>query len=344
MSNNFYADIFAKADQSIDVFLSSTISDVAAAVAPMAQKMLLLYIILWGFAAYRGLINEYIMDGVFRILKVIVVMTFATNVGLYSGTIADNIIQLPDFLSELAGGAGSPTDSSKNVLDNILDDGLETGSKYWDRGSLSPLGGEFAPIVLAIFTWLSAFLSTAYAAFLLILSKLALAVLVGVGPLFIIALMFDSTKKFFEAWLAQVMNFAFVSFLTVAVVKLIFTMLASTAADSNLAASGEATLGIWTIASLIILSLVGLLVLMQVMGIASGLGGGMALSTMGAAGAAMGAAGRAAGGLNKRKTDRERKDATTWTSAAGTASRNAMAKVTPGWARRSPPNSIKNQS
>lgn len=343
MANNFYTEIFAKADLSIDFFLSSTISDVAAAVTPIAQKMLLLYVILWGFAAYRGLINEYIMDGVFRILKVIVVMTFATNVALYSGTIADNIIELPDYLSSIVGG-GNPTESAKNTLDRILDDGLETGSKYWDQGSLNPLTGEFAPIVLAIFTWLAVFLSTAYAAFLMILSKMALAVLVGIGPLFIIMLMFDSTKKFFEAWLAQVMNFAFVSFLTVAVVKLIFTMLASTAATTNLAASGADNLGIWTIATLILMSLIGLLVLMQVMGVASGLGGGMALSTMGAAGAAMGAAGRAAGSLNKRKTDRERKDPTTWTSAAGTASRNAMAKVTPGWARRSPPNSIKNQS
>lgn len=342
-ANHFYAAIFTRVDQAIDTFLTSTIAEVAGAVGPIANKMLFLYVLLWGIAAYRGLIQEYIVDGVVRIVKVILVISLATNVGLYSGTIADNLIALPDYLAKMVGG-GSPTADSKATLDKILDDGLETAGKFWESASLNPLNPNISPIFMAVFTLIAIFLSTGYAAFLIVLSKLALAVLVGIGPLFIIMLMFDSTKKFFESWVGQVMNFAFVSFLTVAVVKLIFAVLESTATSTNTAttaavAGGSA--GLWTIASLILISLIGFLVLMQVMGIASGLGGGMALSTMGAAGAAMGAAGRFAGGLNKRKTDRERKDPTTWTSKAGTAMRN---KAGAAWANRKKTNSIKNAS
>ncbi|MFX9866853.1 type IV secretion system protein, partial [Acinetobacter baumannii] len=66
------------------------------------------------------------MDGVFRIVKVVLVISIATQVGLYSDLIANNFIALPDYLSRLVGG-GDLTTSSKNTLDKILSDGLDTG-------------------------------------------------------------------------------------------------------------------------------------------------------------------------------------------------------------------------
>ena len=59
-----------------------------------------------------------------------------------------------------------------------------------------------------------------YAVFLLTLSRIALSVLLAIGPLFIGLLFFESTKRFFEAWLAQLANYAFVSILTVLVAAL----------------------------------------------------------------------------------------------------------------------------
>lgn len=330
----FFKNIFEQADVAAATYISSTVADVTAAIDPVAQKMLLLYVLLWGIAAYRGLINEYIMDGVFRILKVVLVISIATQVGLYSELIANNFIALPDYLSRLVGGSELTT-SSRNTLDKILSDGLITGKVYWEQGSLNPLDADIGPYIMAIFTWLAVLACTTYAGFLMVLSKMALAVLIGLGPLFIIMLMFDTTKKFFETWLAQVVNFALVSALTIGVIKLIFGMLANVAESSKASAIDSASeIGILTIASLIIISVISFLVMLQVMSMASGLAGGIALSTLGAAGAMMSKAKGAVGAANRRTTDRERRDPTTWT---GAVRERARQRASAAWANRKKP-------
>src|SRR6202007_1583674 len=59
-----------------------------------------------------------------------------------------------------------------------------------------------------------------YTIFLLALSRIALSVLLALGPLFIALLLFNSTKRFFETWLAQLSNYAFITIITVLVAAL----------------------------------------------------------------------------------------------------------------------------
>ncbi|MFX6153110.1 type IV secretion system protein, partial [Acinetobacter baumannii] len=75
------------------------------------------------------------------------------------------------------------TTSSKNTLDKILSDGLDTGKVFWEQGSLNPLDMDIGPLIMAVFTWFAVFVCTAYAGFLMVLSKMALSVLVGIGPI-----------------------------------------------------------------------------------------------------------------------------------------------------------------
>ena len=46
-------------------------------------------------------------------------------------------------------------------------------------------------------------LTAVYTMFLLALSKIALSVLIALGPVFIALLFFETTKRFFESWIAQ---------------------------------------------------------------------------------------------------------------------------------------------
>ena len=65
--------------------------------------------------------------------------------------------------------------------------------------------------------------------FLLALSKIALCILLALGPLFIAFLFFETTKRFFEAWIAQMANYAFVTILTVLVAALMMSLVTSAA-------------------------------------------------------------------------------------------------------------------
>lgn len=273
----FLQSIFTVVDAAVDAYISSTVTLVAGEVGPIVNQCFLLYMFLWGFAMYRGMIDEPILDGTFRIMKLLFITHLAVNVGTYNGLVADNIIALPDYLTSVVGDGGT-SGSSRAVLDNILSDTIETGNKLWDEGSiLTNVGALF----MAIIVWLSAILCTGYAAFLLILSKVALGVLVALGPVFIFLAIFDSTKRFFDAWIGQCINYALISAMAISVVKLLFGMYAGVASGSA-AAAASSSFSFASVASLFLLSVICMLVLMQVQSIASSLAGGVALSTLGA--------------------------------------------------------------
>jgi type IV secretion system protein VirB6 len=282
----FLQSIFLTVDQASSTYVGTTVEGVATSIAPVAKQCFTLYVILWGFAMYRGLINEPILDGAFRLMKIGIIISLAISVGQYSTHISNNLLAAPDYLIGLLGNGGSAQDS-KTVLDKILSDAMQSGQTIWEKGSLIPPGSNPGAYLMALIIWVSALVCIGYAAFLIILSKIALAVLVGIGPLFILGLMFDSTKKFFESWLGQAVNYALISGLTVAVIKLLFGMYASAAQGTFQVATTSDDFGILSICSMLIMSVVCFLVLLQVQGIASALAGGVSLSTLGAVNWAM---------------------------------------------------------
>jgi type IV secretion system protein VirB6 len=117
--------------------------------------------------------------------------------------------------------------------------------------------------------------------FLIALSSIALAVLLALGPLFIAALFFDATKRFFSAWMAQLTNYALITVLTVMMAALLLRIVQSYATQT--AARGSAILTVDALNMMLVAVLV-FLVLRQVMPIASGLAGGTSLNSFGAAG------------------------------------------------------------
>lgn len=275
-ATGFLAGIFSMVDASVAHYVTDTLPTVMAAVSPVAHQCFTLYVILWGFAMYRGLISEPIMDGAFRLMKVGTILYFATNVGEFSSQISDNLIALPDYMASVFGGGGVVS-SSKNTLDDIFTACLNLGSDNWQMASMTNLG----PYFYALMIWASSLVCVGYAAFLIILSKVALALVVAFGPAAILCLMFEGTKKFFESWIGQALNYAFVSALAVGVIKLLFGIYLNTA-NGAVAVSGTSDAGFQNFASMLLMSVVCFLILMQVQTIASALAGGVSISTMGA--------------------------------------------------------------
>ena len=114
-------------------------------------------------------------------------------------------------------------------------------------------------------------LTTVYTMFLLALSRIALAVLLAFGPVFLALLLFDTSRRFFEAWLAQLSNYAFLAILTVLVAALMLDVI-STAAEAAVAVGG----GIGIAHALKVCAAAGLtfLIMRQVPAMAQGLASG----------------------------------------------------------------------
>jgi type IV secretion system protein VirB6 len=203
------------------------------------------------------------------------------------------------------------------MIDTIWDRGGAVAAVLWDKGGL--LSGDVGFYVAAAAIYGLLGFVCVYTMFLIALSRIALAVLLGVGPVFVVLALFDATRRFFEAWLHELANYALVTVLTVMVAALMLDLVEAYAVQT--ANRGSAVLTVDALDLALAAGLV-LLVLRQVLPIAARLAGGSALSGFGAVegasrrlfGFAQGAAVAAAGVAPEPEPPRP----AAWRPAAGT--------------------------
>ncbi len=215
----FYTGYFQFLDGYLSKFLSSRVVSIIAFISPVVTAMMAIYVILWGISMMRGSIQEPVWDGILRILKIVTITGIALNAGNYNTYLASFLTHGADELSTtLINGSNAQTENQQTqVLDIALTKGYNAGQAAWQAGGLSDVGDLF----IALLIWLSTFGATAIAGIMIALSKIVLTILVALGPLFIVCTMFDATKRFFDAWIAQCLNYLLVEVLVIAVLTLL---------------------------------------------------------------------------------------------------------------------------
>jgi type IV secretion system protein VirB6 len=279
---HFYEDTFSKLNNALTTYIGDVSADIIGAISGVAYSMLMIYMMLWGWTMMRGMISEPITDGVTRIVRLAVIVGIALNVGRYSTFITNFLWNTPDAMASIVANGYSNPQGNVQFLDGLMSKLYDLGNAYFEAAFAST--GMFPDLGLlggAFLIWIAAVAATAYAAFLLALSKMALAILLGIGPIFVLLLVFEGTKRFFEAWLGQALNYVFLVILTAGAVKLMMTIIVQ---YLNVAAGAAvASPTIEQAVPAIVLCLISALVMMQLPSIASALGGGTAISTLGAA-------------------------------------------------------------
>jgi type IV secretion system protein VirB6 len=120
------------------------------------------------------------------------------------------------------------------------------------------------------------------------------------GPIFMALLLFESTKKFFEAWIAQLCNYAFLTILTVLVAALMLHVV-TVAAQAAAANGGNITVA--DALKVCAAAALTFLIMKQVPSMAQALASGIALSGFGAVGNVVRAGLGVAQGTSKRVKD-----------------------------------------
>jgi type IV secretion system protein VirB6 len=278
-SFHFFSALINELNGLLSTYVTGTATNMITAITPVTTTLLTIYVILWGWSMMRGTISEPVTDGVGRIIRLAVITGIALNIGRYNAFLGDFLWQTPDALaSAISSGTSTP---NITFLDQLMSQMYDLGSAYYQFAHANSTMGipSIGLLLTAWAVWAVGLLATCYGAFLLALSKMGLAILLGVGPLFVLASMFEAFKRFFEAWIGHALNFVFLAVLSGAAIKLIMSIvqhflndntanLASPSIDQAIAAIG--------------LTFIGFLVLCQVPSIASALGGGVAISTLGA--------------------------------------------------------------
>ncbi|MBT2337119.1 type IV secretion system protein [Variovorax paradoxus] len=253
-------------------YVAAKTAVVAGAIEPAVVTLATLYVMMWGFLSLTGRIQEPIWEGVKRILFIAIILGVGLRLWLFNGVIVDTFFNAPSQLAATITDSANPV----SVIDTIWDKGGTVASNLWNKGGV--LAGDFGFYLAGAIVYFIIGGVAVYALFLLVLSKLALTLIFALGPMFICLLFFEATRRFFEAWIAQLANYALVAVLSTLVTSLMLQVVSSYATQT--AARGAAIMTVDALNMVLCASLV-LLVMRQVMSIAAGLASGIALSSFG---------------------------------------------------------------
>src|ERR1700733_3479929 len=181
---------------------------------------------IWGYLQLMGRIEEPFIAGLKRIVVLAVVLGVALQLWLYNTVIVDTFFNAP---GELAAGIIGTYDSV-TVVDQIIFAGGDAAALLIQKGGI--FNGDFSYYLAGFAVYVIVGLTAIYTIFLLALSRIALSVLLALGPLFVALLFFETTKRFFESWIAQLANYAFVAILTVLVAALMMTVISTAATQA----------------------------------------------------------------------------------------------------------------
>ena len=268
----FFGEYMQWLGRLLATYIGDTAATVAGAIEPAVMTLATLYLMTWGYLQLTGRIDEPVTQALKRFALLALVIGGGLRLWLYNGVVVDTFFNAPTQLAAAVIGAYDPV----TIVDQIVFTGGDAAEALLEKGGI--LHGHFSYDLAGVAVYLIVSLTAVYAVFLLSLSRIALSILLALGPLFIVLALFDNTRRFCEAWIAQLANYALIAILTVLVAALMMSLL------SSAAQAAAATGGGVSIADAVRVCMAAgmtFLVMRQVMPMASGLASGVALSTFG---------------------------------------------------------------
>jgi len=281
IDNHIFDDLFAYLETATTQYFTNGAADVASSFHGVAYTLVTLYVVMYGGLLLFGRVQEPILDGVARILKATFIVTFATDSALYASDVANFLYNWPSALAGVL--SGTEATSTTELMNHIVGSGLDLAGKAWETASISNIGGYLIAVLLFVVTAIVSIIT----ATLIISSKFGLALLLALGPIFILMMLFDATRKFFDMWLGACVTAGFTIVLVGMAVALVFKYYGATfdAASSNVEASG----GIVSLGDIALPTIIGGIAayfIKDIPQLAGSLGGGISTASIGAASAA----------------------------------------------------------
>lgn len=284
---NFFATFNQWLNGLLATYIETNVVRIAEALQPAIVTLGILYVLIWGLLQIFGRIEEPLLEGLKRIAVLALVFGIALHLWLYEDVIIDTFYEAPAQL----GRAIIRTYDPIHIVDEIMAQGSDAAELLLAKGGI--FDGDFAYYLAGLAVLAMVGLTAVYTMFLLALSRIALSVLLALGPLFIALMFFDTTRRFVETWIAQMANYAFIAILIVLVAALMLAVVGS-ATQAATALGGD--IQIADAVRVCLAAGLTLLVMRQVPSMAAGLASGIALSSFGVISGVVGATRRAAGG------------------------------------------------
>ena len=267
-------------DAMLNTFVTQTASNVILGFQLLVLTCVALYITTTGYAITTGAVEAPMRTFLKQCLKIIIITAFCMTSDGYMSTVVSAIQGLESGLADIM---SSPTATSTNiyqVLDKSVSSGLDVAYDMLGKAAkreFFEIGQMFWDLINALMMAIAVFLIHLPAAATIIMAKLGLGILLGIGPLFIAALMFPITAPWFDKWFQQAMAFILeiaivmvVVTVGVALYKALFEKVIVTGADNPIA----------SFVQIIALALIVLFALKKTSGLGSQIAGGISFGAV----------------------------------------------------------------
>ena len=271
-------------DSIINTYVFGVYNNINGTVISLWTAGFTLFVAIYGFriVVSGSMSAEETFNNAVKMMFVFVIATQADNFTFF---VFNFFTEFPNELSAVI------LDSSQATVNGTATEGTASGTnaalgRFFDdgfaaAGAIALQGGTFNPLpyLYSFLVIIGTLALTGISLILLIVAKVFVAVLLAVGPLFVLALMFPTTRGFFEGWFRALMNYAFIPLFAYAVLALILRILTGTTVDL-LANSGPGQNNVLPfMASFLLMTFIGVVVMSQVPNMTASVTGGFAVQT-----------------------------------------------------------------
>ncbi|WP_375666747.1 type IV secretion system protein [Bartonella sp. TT121SHDZB] len=271
MNFTIFTQLFTEIDKITKIYVTDISSKAIATITPFVSIGITIAFIIYGWLIIRGAIDMPLSGFVNRFLRISIITSIALTAGLYQPEITNLITQMPHDLSKALIKNPLTDQQLMNLLDKAADRGFQYASRLFGETVFFDANGLLYGL-LGIVILLATSLVVAIGGGLVLLTKIAIALLVGWGPIFIIALLWQPTYRFFEQWIAQVLSYTILFVLLATVFNLMMNIFANYMQDMDI--DYKQNMG-YMFGGALILSIISIMLLLKLSNIANALAKGV---------------------------------------------------------------------
>ncbi len=267
-------DIESAIDEILTSVVSSSSASLCASIAPIAITGGTIYLIVMGFAIMRGDAADPLHTFLWKAFRMAFIAGLALSAGEYQTNIIAGTAALEGALIESMSGM----QSVGALIDEFAKPFNDLGEQIWNQAvvgfwpnfGLIAAAGAVAVAQCFIFCLGLGFY---------LLAKVALAVVLAIGPAFILCAMWPGTEKYTESWLGQVLNYVVLKVLVATTIVMLTSFVSQYAA--HIAVTPDTTNVITATTSLLLCCGALGIVMLNLPQIAAALSGGVSISGIG---------------------------------------------------------------
>ncbi|PXX23085.1 MULTISPECIES: type IV secretion system protein [Burkholderia] len=322
--NGLFTAVGGTLENGMSAYVTNVSSALSAALVPVVTTAVTIWVLAYGLAVVRGEAHEAVPAFAWRGLKVAITLAFALSAGIYQQQVVTAVNGATSGLAQTiqhaanASSGGNPgcglADASSVTAQGAATSIYQTLDCYDRQIALvmdayfnkathegigpSGLGAAIGDYLCGLVAAFGGAIFLVVLAFEVVMARMLLDLVLGLGPIFIACAAFAPTARFFEAWTAKLANYALLQVLVAAFLGMALTAFSadlatlhatsgSPGADASAAmqaisvalddaAPAAAAMGLF--ATGVLLAMVG----WQLPSVAAGLSGGATLSGFGA--------------------------------------------------------------